>query len=203
MYLVYKMPKIFVSNQTLTSIQRSWLSYLINFLRLDVRLVGGSSKYEGTVEVTSDGSTWQTTCGVNLGYPDASVICRQLNFTGANRNIQDSPFGSSQPPSINLQCSTGGMMDLIEILLGFNNKLIGLICFFFDSLSPRSPNYVPGKRTRSSGDPLKLTYLTKRKQTGDRTFTVASSIEWNKLPLTLRQSPSIENFKKSLKTHLF
>ena len=42
--------------------------------------------------------------------------------------------------------------------------------------------YVPGKRTRSSEDPLKFTYLTKRKQTGDRTFTV----EWNKLPLTLR-----------------
>ena len=56
-------------------------------------------------------------------------------------------------------------------------------------------------------DPLKthsnLHILTKRKQTGDRTFTVASSMEWNKLPLTLRQSPSIESFKKSLKTHLF
>ena len=63
--------------------------------------------------------------------------------------------------------------------------------------------YVPGKRTRSSEDPLKLTYPTKRKEAGDRTFTVASSIEWNKLPLTLRQSPSIETFKKSLKTHLF
>ena len=63
--------------------------------------------------------------------------------------------------------------------------------------------YVPGKRTRSSEDPLKLTYLTKWKQTGDRTFTVASSMEWNKLPLTLTQSLSIESFKKSLKTHLF
>ena len=59
-------------------------------------------------------------------------------------------------------------------------------------------------------DPLKIDRptqidisITKRKQTGDRTFTVASSIEWNKLPLTLRQSPSIETFKKSLKTHLF
>ena len=86
-----------------------------------------------------------------------------------------------------------------------------LLLLVYKSLNNHAPKYlsdclkiyVPGKRTRSSEDPLKLTYLTKRKQTGDRTFTVASSIEWNKLPLTLRQSPSIETFKKSLKTHLF
>ena len=68
---------------------------------------------------------------------------------------------------------------------------------------PKSYSTTRSRRTRSCEDPLKLTYLTKRKQTGDRTFTVASSTEWNKLPLTLRQSPSIESFKKSLKTHLF
>ena len=86
-----------------------------------------------------------------------------------------------------------------------------LLLLVYKSLNNHAPTYlsdclkiyVPGKRTRSSEDPLKLTYLTKRKQTGDRTFTVASSIVWNKLPLTLRQSPSIETFKKSLKTHLF
>ena len=86
-----------------------------------------------------------------------------------------------------------------------------LLLLVYKSLNNHAPKYlsdcleiyVPGKRTRSSEDPLILTYLTKRKQTGDRTFTVASSIEWNKLPLTLRQSPSIETFKKSLKTHLF
>ena len=63
--------------------------------------------------------------------------------------------------------------------------------------------YVPGKRARSSEDPLKLTYPNKRKLTGDRSFTVTSSIECNKLPLSLRQSPSIETFKKSLKTYFF
>ena len=86
-----------------------------------------------------------------------------------------------------------------------------LLLFVYKSLNNYAPQYlfdclkiyVPGKRTRSSEDPLKLTYPTKRKQAGDRTFTVASSIEWNKLPLSLRKSPSVETFKKSLKTYLF
>ena len=86
-----------------------------------------------------------------------------------------------------------------------------LLLFVYKSLNNYAPQYlldclkiyVPGKRTRSSQDPLKLTYPTKRKLTGDRTFTVTSSIEWNKLPLSLRQSPSVETFKKSLKTYLF
>ena len=99
-----------------------------------------------------------------------------------------------------LECDTSAISIIFKLLL-----------LVYKSLNNHAPKYlsdclkiyVPGKRTRSSEDPLKLTYLTKRKQTGDRTFTVASSIEWNKLPLTLRQSPSIETFKKSLKTHLF
>ena len=85
-----------------------------------------------------------------------------------------------------------------------------LLLLVYKSLNNYAPKYlsdclklVPGKRTRSSEDPLKLTYLTKRKQTGDITFTVASSIEWNKLPITLRQCPSIDSLKKSRKTHLF
>ena len=87
-------------------------------------------------------------------------------------------------------------------------KLLLLVYKSLNNLAPKYLSdcleiYVPGKRTRSSKDPLKLTYLTKRKLTGDRTFTVASSKEWNKLPLTLRQSPTVESFKKSLKTFLF
>ena len=86
-----------------------------------------------------------------------------------------------------------------------------LLLYVYKSLNNHAPKYlsdclkiyVPGRQTRSSADPLKLTYPTKRKLTGDRTFTVSSSIEWNKLPLTLRNSPTIETFKKSLKTYLF
>ena len=44
---------------------------------------------------------------------------------------------------------------------------------------------------------------TNKKTYGDRSFKVAGTEEWNKLPLDLKKSPSVETFKKNLKTHLF
>ena len=38
---------------------------------------------------------------------------------------------------------------------------------------------------------------------GDRSFAYAAAMEWNKLPLEIRQLPSVDSFKKHLKTHLF
>ena len=64
-------------------------------------------------------------------------------------------------------------------------KLLSLVYINHSTIMPLNICLIVGimslaKLTRSSEDPLKLAYLTKRKQTGDRTFTVASSIEWNK-----------------------
>ena len=44
---------------------------------------------------------------------------------------------------------------------------------------------------------------TKLKTYGDRSFAYAAAMEWNKLPLEIRQLPSVDSFKKHLKTHLF
>ena len=44
---------------------------------------------------------------------------------------------------------------------------------------------------------------TNKKTYGDRSFKVAGAEEWNKLPLDLKKSLSVETFKKNLKTHLF
>ena len=38
---------------------------------------------------------------------------------------------------------------------------------------------------------------------GDRSFKVAAPKEWNKLPLNIRQSPTVDCFKSRLKTYLF
>ena len=44
---------------------------------------------------------------------------------------------------------------------------------------------------------------TRLKTYGDRSFQYAAAVEWNKLPLDIRESPSVSCFKTRLKTHLF
>jgi len=44
---------------------------------------------------------------------------------------------------------------------------------------------------------------TRLKTYGDRSFQYAAAVEWNKLPLDVRNSPSITSFKTNLKTYLF
>ena len=45
--------------------------------------------------------------------------------------------------------------------------------------------------------------FTTRQTFAARSFSVAAPRLWNNLPNSLKDSPSIEQFKKGLKTHLF
>ena len=45
--------------------------------------------------------------------------------------------------------------------------------------------------------------VTRLKSYGDRSFSYGAVLEWNMLPLYIRNSPSVETFKTSLKTYLF
>ena len=62
--------------------------------------------------------------------------------------------------------------------------------------------YNPGRSLRSGGQ-LLLHVPKTRTLAGDRAFSVAAPTLWNALPLTIRQAPSSEAFKRNLKTHLF
>ena len=61
-----------------------------------------------------------------------------------------------------------------------------------------------GKGLRSSKDPLLLEDpRTHRATYGDRSFSAAGPREWNNLPLSIRQSPTVSSFISALKTRLF
>ena len=49
-------------------------------LQGDIQLVGGSSRYEGRLEVCNN-NAWGTVCDDDFGSSDARVACRQLGFS--------------------------------------------------------------------------------------------------------------------------
>lgn len=64
--------------------------------------------------------------------------------------------------------------------------------------------YTPSRSLRSQSDPLCLRVpRTKLSTFGPRSFTVSAPLTWNKLPLSIRQQPTLPSFKTSLKTHMF
>ena len=59
-----------------------------------VRLVGGSSQFEGRVEVYYN-DQWGTVCNSGWGKDDATVVCHQLGFHGEAEAVFNSIFGSA------------------------------------------------------------------------------------------------------------
>jgi len=87
-----------------------------------------------------------------------------------------------------------------------------ILTLTFKALNDKSPSYIknllkvykPQRDLRSQSDHLTLVVPRSRTVTyGDRSFFVAAPSLWNALPMGLRNSSTLDVFKKSLKTHLF
>ena len=72
-----------------------------------IRLSRGRTQYEGRIEMFYNGQ-WGTVCNDDdWDINDARVICRQLNFTGADIAYRYARFGSIRNPTWlgNLRCN--------------------------------------------------------------------------------------------------
>ncbi|XP_035697079.1 deleted in malignant brain tumors 1 protein-like [Branchiostoma floridae] len=64
-----------------------------------IRLVGGSTSYEGRVEVRPvDSYVWGTVCDDSFDMLDAAVVCRSLGYTGAQEYRGSASFGRGSGP---------------------------------------------------------------------------------------------------------
>ena len=64
--------------------------------------------------------------------------------------------------------------------------------------------YIPGRTLRSSNAACLLVEpKTRLKIGGDRAFSKAAPVLWNRLPSALRSLDSLDEFQRHLKTHLF
>ena len=70
-------------------------------------------------------------------------------------------------------------------------------------LSNLIPMYHQNRNLRSTHQRRLETPKTRLKTYGDRSFSFAAPKEWNKLPLHIKISPSVDCFKSQLKTYLF
>ena len=71
-----------------------------------IRLVGGTSQYEGRVEVYRN-RQWQTVCDDSWDINEAQVVCRQLGYGSAVSALRNAYFGrgSGAQWDVNWYCS--------------------------------------------------------------------------------------------------
>ena len=70
-------------------------------------------------------------------------------------------------------------------------------------LSDSLTTYQSSRTLRSSSEKLLKVPITNLQSAGERSFAYSAPSVWNSLPLSLRNLPTLSQFKAHLKTHLF
>ena len=65
------------------------------------------------------------------------------------------------------------------------------------------PPYIPPRHLRSAGSKCLIKQMKKTKKNYGHDFSYFAQRHWNKLPVNIRLSRTVDSFKKALKTHLF
>ena len=94
----------------------------------------------------------------------------------------------------------------------FQKHVIFKTCVYvYKILHNSAPNYLediislykPARYLRSMTDKTLLTIPRNVLSVGEKSFSTSASRNWNNLPCSLRECPSLDTFKKHLKTYLF
>ena len=97
-------------------------------------------------------------------------------------------------------------------ILPVRYRIIYKLCLLvFKSINGLAPNYLSNlisqnavcSSLRSSSDFYALHTIIPKTSYGESAFSFVAPYQWNKLPIKIRESPSIGTFKMLLKTHLF
>ncbi|XP_038072908.1 LOW QUALITY PROTEIN: uncharacterized protein LOC119741237 [Patiria miniata] len=122
-----------------------------------VRLVDGMSYASGRVEIFFNGQ-WGTVCSLDWDLADATVVCNQLGFDGAEASVYHSLFGEGTGPVVmnRVQCS-GNESKLADCpFAGWGNTrnycedIVGVICnnsAFGQTCPPPESSYIDGVPT--------------------------------------------------------
>ena len=95
---------------------------------------------------------------------------------------------------------------IIELVpFPFKKRMLLKVCIRFcnKKITATYP-YIHAEIVNRSTDNVELTYcvpFNKRKTFGDRGFRTAGPKLWNELPLSIRESETLDIFKKKLKIH--
>ena len=121
----------------------TYIDLVILCLHILVRLVNGSTQYEGRVEVYYNG-VWGTVCDDGWDFNDAQVVCRQLGYGPPITTRYRAYYGqgSGQYSLYNLYCYGGefSIRGCFHVELGMydceHNRDAGVECY------PKNGNYI-------------------------------------------------------------
>jgi len=106
--------------------------------------------------------------------------------------------GAARIIDVSVHCTE----DPVQVVLAGSQSLLGHMPeYILDLVMPVAK--IPGRSALCTSSRGNLVVLRTRRRIGDRAFSVAAPLAWNRLPTELKLLRSTDSFRRDLKTFLF